>query len=125
MADFGLSEDVYARNYFRQGRQGEDGEAPVKLPVRWMAVESLNDRLFTEKTDVVRCLRSNNYSDLGAYDIDLLTIIIAKIHIVCMTLLYLSVERGPIIAVVDGIPRICVYMHGLMFSKLVCDMMNN
>ena len=56
VADFGLSEDVYARNYFRQGRQGEDGEAPVKLPVRWMAVESLNDGVFSEKTDVVRCL---------------------------------------------------------------------
>ena len=58
VADFGLSEDVYARNYFRQGRQGEDGEAPVKLPVRWMAVESLNDGVFSEKTDVVRCLRA-------------------------------------------------------------------
>ena len=43
MADFGLSEDIYARNYFRQGKQGEDGEASVKLPVRWMAVESLNE----------------------------------------------------------------------------------
>ena len=56
VADFGLSEDIYARNYFRQGRQGEDGEAPVKLPIRWMAVESLNDGVFSEKTDVVRCL---------------------------------------------------------------------
>ena len=53
VADFGLSEDIYARNYFRQGRQGEDGEAPVKLPLRWMAVESLNDGVFSEKTDVV------------------------------------------------------------------------
>ena len=53
VADFGLSEDVYARNYFRQGRQGEDGEAPVKLPLRWMAMESLNDGVFSEKTDVV------------------------------------------------------------------------
>ena len=55
VSDFGLSEDIYARNYsyFRQGRQGEDGEAPVKLPVRWMAVESLNDGVFSEKMDVV------------------------------------------------------------------------
>ena len=58
VADFGLSEDVYARNYFRQGRQGEDGEAPVKLPLRWMAVESLNDGIFSEKTDVVRLIAS-------------------------------------------------------------------
>ena len=53
VSDFGLTEDIYAMNYFRQGRQGEDGEAPVKLPVRWMAVESLNDGVFSEKTDVV------------------------------------------------------------------------
>ena len=30
----------------------------MKLPVRWMAVESLNDGVFSEKTDVVRCLRA-------------------------------------------------------------------
>ena len=38
ITDFGLSEDVYARNYFRQG-QGSS----VKLPVKWMAPESLQD----------------------------------------------------------------------------------
>ena len=54
VADFGLSEDIYSRNYFRQGTDNEDGEASVKLPVRWMALESLNDGIFSEKTDVVR-----------------------------------------------------------------------
>ena len=39
-----------SRNYFWQGR--EDGV--VKLPVKWMSLESLNDGVFTEKTDVVR-----------------------------------------------------------------------
>ena len=54
VADFGLSEDIYARNYFRQTCLTEcEGETPVKLPVRWMAVESLHDGIFTEKTDVV------------------------------------------------------------------------
>ena len=57
VADFGLSEDIYARNYFRQGKQGENGEAPVKLPIKWLALESLNDRIFSEKTDVVRTIR--------------------------------------------------------------------
>ena len=57
VADFGLSEDIYARNYFRRRKSGESGEAPVKLPIKWMAVESLNDELFSEKTDVVRILR--------------------------------------------------------------------
>ena len=54
VADFGLSEDIYSRNYFRQGTDNEVGEASVKLPVRWMALESLNDGIFAEKTDVVR-----------------------------------------------------------------------
>jgi len=53
VSDFGLSEDVYTRNYFRQNRIGEGDENSVKLPVRWMAVESLNDGVFTEKTDMV------------------------------------------------------------------------
>lgn len=48
VSDFGLSEDMYAKNYFRQ-----DKDACVKLPVKWMAPESLNDGLFTEKSDVV------------------------------------------------------------------------
>ena len=45
-----------AKNYFRQvsaEKEGEEGEGPVKLPVRWMALESLHDGTFTEKTDVV------------------------------------------------------------------------
>ena len=57
VADFGLSEDVYAHNYFRQQEISKDdsGEKSgvVKLPIRWMALESLHDGVFTEKTDVV------------------------------------------------------------------------
>ncbi len=49
IADFGLSEDVYVKNYFRQGAS----EGCIKLPVKWMAPESLSDGVFTEKTDVV------------------------------------------------------------------------
>ena len=51
IADFGLSEDVLEQNYFRQG--GGSGER-VKLPVKWMAPESLSDGHFSEKSDVVR-----------------------------------------------------------------------
>ncbi len=50
VGDFGMTEDVYDYGYFRQG----DLER-VKLPYKWMAVESLNDAIFNEKTDVVRC----------------------------------------------------------------------
>ena len=49
IADFGLSEDVYAKNYFRQS--GSDKS--IKLPVKWMAPESLSDGVFSEKSDVV------------------------------------------------------------------------
>ena len=49
ITDFGLSEDVYAKNYFRQGSSG----GVVKLPVKWMAPESLTDGLFSQKSDVV------------------------------------------------------------------------
>ncbi len=48
VGDFGLAEDVYASGYFRQ-----NDRANVKLPYKWMALESLNDAIFTEKTDVV------------------------------------------------------------------------
>ena len=57
VADFGLTEDVYQRNYFRQINC-------IKLPIKWMALESLHDRVFSEKSDVVRkCaqLSDNNY----------------------------------------------------------------
>ena len=48
VADFGLSENTYAKNYFRQ-----EQTAGVKLPIKWMAYESLTDGIFSEKTDVV------------------------------------------------------------------------
>ena len=68
VADFGLSEDIYARNYFRQGRGAEEGETPVKLPVKWMALESLNDGIFSEKTDVVTYATSHALQFLSVYD---------------------------------------------------------
>ena len=50
ITDFGLSEDVYERNYFRQSSRGVEA---LKLPIKWMAPESLNDGHFSEKSDVV------------------------------------------------------------------------
>ena len=52
MADFGLTEDMYGANYFRQQerREGEDEE---KVPIKWMAPESLEDNIYNEATDVV------------------------------------------------------------------------
>ena len=51
VADFGLTEEIYAQNYFRQGQ-----ESTMRFPIKWMAPESLRDNLFTEATDVVTCI---------------------------------------------------------------------
>ena len=49
VADFGLSESIEDRDYLRLA-----SDVDVKLPVMWMAPESLTDCIFSEKTDVVR-----------------------------------------------------------------------
>ena len=52
VGDFGLAEDVYSVGFFKQNNKGN-----IKLPYKWMALESLTDSMFSEKTDVV-----NKYS---------------------------------------------------------------
>ena len=56
VSDFGLTENVYSRNYFRQLKDG------AKLPIKWMALESIKRGFFTEKSDVVCLLKNNNSS---------------------------------------------------------------
>lgn len=46
VADFGLSKKIYNGDYYRQGRIS-------KMPVKWIAIESLADRVYTIKSDVV------------------------------------------------------------------------
>lgn len=46
VADFGLSKKIYSGDYYRQG-------SVSKLPVKWIALESLADNVYTSQSDVV------------------------------------------------------------------------
>ena len=46
VADFGLSRDVYITDYYLVNHSNP-------LPVKWLAPESLFDKVFSMKTDVV------------------------------------------------------------------------
>ena len=50
MADFGLSEDMYGSSYYRRS----ESEAGERVPIRWMAPESIEMYFYDESTDVVR-----------------------------------------------------------------------
>ena len=60
VSDFGLSRDVYHSNYYRLTHK-------ALLPIKWMAPESLRDRIYNEKTDVVsyRILYAHLIINLG------------------------------------------------------------
>uniref|UniRef100_T1JA98 receptor protein-tyrosine kinase n=1 Tax=Strigamia maritima TaxID=126957 RepID=T1JA98_STRMM len=45
ISDFGLTKDCYNKAYYRK-----KGDAP--LPVKWMAIESIRDRVFSTESDV-------------------------------------------------------------------------
>ena len=49
VADFGLTEDMYGSNYYRRS-SGDGGE---RVPIRWMAPESIDTNIYNEATDVV------------------------------------------------------------------------
>ena len=49
VADFGLAESLdSSKEYFRQ-----DQDSAIKLPIKWLAPESIHDNVFSEKSDVV------------------------------------------------------------------------
>lgn len=48
VADFGLAGRILSKDYLRL-----DKDAGIKLPVKWMAPESLSELIFSQKSDVV------------------------------------------------------------------------
>ncbi|MED6275983.1 hypothetical protein CHARACLAT_032255 [Characodon lateralis] len=46
VADFGLSKRVQSSNYYRQ-------KVVIRMPIKWMAIESLSESVYTTKSDVV------------------------------------------------------------------------
>ena len=53
VADFGLAVKTGDKDYYRLSTTDSMG---VKLPVMWMAPESLANCIFSEMSDVVRCI---------------------------------------------------------------------
>ena len=52
VADFGLSESIdISKEYFRLAQDNA-----IKLPIKWQAPESINDGIFSEKSDMVKLL---------------------------------------------------------------------
>ncbi|XP_051285550.1 tyrosine-protein kinase receptor TYRO3 isoform X2 [Dicentrarchus labrax] len=45
VADFGLSKKIYSSNYYRQ-------KVAIRVPIKWMAMESLSESVYTAKSDV-------------------------------------------------------------------------
>ncbi|MGH0144193.1 UNVERIFIED_CONTAM: hypothetical protein FKN15_005908 [Acipenser sinensis] len=52
VADFGLSKKIYSSNYYRQ-------KVAIRMPVKWMAIESMAESVYTSKSDVVRRKRGS------------------------------------------------------------------
>lgn len=56
IADFGMSHDIYAEDYYRVKNQTKP------LPVKWMSFESLTSGLYTVESDVVSRSRDDNFA---------------------------------------------------------------
>ena len=54
VADFGLSRDVYEKEYY------SSCDKTTKLPVKWMAPESLEFGMYSSKSDVVGIMKASS-----------------------------------------------------------------
>ena len=51
VSDFGLTEDMYSSNYYRHDSSQTGSEE--KVPIKWMAPESIETNIFDKATDCV------------------------------------------------------------------------
>lgn len=68
VADFGMARDVYDKEYY-----SVKDSKKAKLPVKWMALESLQTQKFTTKSDVVSLnmeIFSKHFKKTGMYPIE-------------------------------------------------------
>ena len=62
VADFGLAEDMYGTKYYRRSKS----ESEERVPIRWMAPESIETNIYNEATDVVSLLGNLPFLDLSS-----------------------------------------------------------
>lgn len=60
LADFGLSRWVEDQSYYKASRG--------KLPIKWMAPESINFRRFTTSSDVWMFGEDNSFTEINNYN---------------------------------------------------------
>ena len=55
MADFGLTKDIYGTKYYQRAKRRASSTCgkEERVPIWWMAPESIEDEIYTQKTDVV------------------------------------------------------------------------
>ena len=86
VADFGLSRDIYNREYYASS------DNRTKLPVKWMAIESLTRSMYTSKSDVVRARFSMTYIDKQLYtcqsSLCILCFVMASSVIACISRMF-------------------------------------
>jgi hypothetical protein len=89
IADFGMARDVYGNEYYKVS----DMHRP--LPVKWMALESLEDYKFTSKSDVVSAhthSRRHPHAHVRTHLSDVISVHAFKVNYRCRTLCMLSVH---------------------------------
>ena len=87
VADFGLTEIMQDKNYFRYNRS--KGESEEKVPIMWMAPESIENRIYNEKTDVVSMYNVATFSSPISHYVAVYVLILEQFGVQWVLLLFL------------------------------------